>query len=196
MVDSYVLTSPITGVIQWCILAPMVDTSQFYSGTTSTSSILNSTSNGSNLTASNSTGSNSTGSNLTGSNSIECDFKHLVAQLHAEVLSVLLSQSQTPSHPSRATTCLNSDDVAKIVATLLTFNQKQQVGGAGTGREGGAGREEGGEKMRRKVQGQKMEECVERFAQFLQISLSAKVLQLKAGTKNFPLENYMQYRDT
>ena len=44
------------------------------------------------------------------------------------------------------------------------------------GRGGGGGRRE-----KALTEGSKMEECVERFAQFLQISLSVKVLQLNLG---------------
>ena len=122
-----------------------------------------------------------------GSKNNDDDFQHLLAQLHAEVLSALLtlSQSQVFSR-SNAISSLNSDDVAMIVAALIGFNQKQEVGGAeGGGRSGqkvvggrGGG---GGRREKELTEGSKMEECVERFAQFLQISLSVKVLQLKSG---------------
>lgn len=62
---------------------------------------------------------------------------------------------------------LSSDDVAMIVAALIAF-------GRGEGKEEGRKSDHDG--------GGGMEECVERFAQFLQISMSTKILQLKPGS--------------
>ncbi len=169
------LRSPITGIIQWCVLAPMVNHSKVYSRTTNQSS---SNSNGTKLVGSNPTG---TGQNSTGIKKLTCmatplsansdvgseeseeNFQQILAQLHAELLSALLSVGHTHSSSSSGgggiTDSLNSDDVARIVAALIAFSQKQ-------------GGEEG-------VKG--MEESVERLAQFLQISLSAKALKLEPG---------------
>ena len=80
---------------------------------------------------------------------------------------------------------LSSDDVAMIVAALIAFSQKLGATGGGGGAErmeklelngtrDDDGRGSGGGSG-------EVEESVERFAQFLQISMSTKILQLKPG---------------
>lgn len=181
----------------------MVSHHNLYSGTSPNSAgtnIPSSKSTGTNLPSFNSTkltgtnlpGSKSTGTNLPSFKSARSssvatennEFQHLLAQLHAELLSALLSLSQAPalstSCPAAITDSLNSDDVAMIVAALIAFSSRPDVDvGGGTVRNFQGGEEGRGECE--EVKGDKMEECVERFAQFLQISMSGKVLQLESG---------------
>ena len=126
-------------------------------------------------------------------------YQEKLARLHAEVLSALLSVGHTSTSPVTFS-CLSSDDVAVLVATLLAFNQKQgqvedskkntnnKTAAAAAG--GRVGYKTGGIKLERKesgvfggtaASGGCLEQSVERFAQFLQISLSTEVLQLKPG---------------
>ena len=200
--------SPITGIMQWCVLAPMVNHSRVYSGTKTKKQ----SGAGSNLPGMKPASSNV----LSGMNSNSAtvgtkfgglkldsdlsegspeDFQEILARLHAELLSTLLSVSHThssaPSTPgggSGITNSLTSDDVALIVATLIAFSQQrgQSEGGGGGGKgdemETERGTEDVGEGKREGGKGGRgMEESVERFAQFLQISLSAKALKLKPG---------------
>lgn len=102
----------------------------------------------------------------------------LLGRLHAEVLSLLLSPSQAPSSATRSSSALpplSSDDVAVIVAALIAFSQKPSGGGGGRELEVKA------EPRETDSGSGKMGASVERFAQFLQISLSTKTLQLKPG---------------
>ena len=92
-------------------------------------------------------------------------FASLVAKLHANILSVILSHSQSFGYRS-----LVSDDIAVIMATLLAFSQKISQGqsrDSGTGGGGGVA--------------SMMNESVERLAQFLQITLSCGLLSLNSG---------------
>ncbi len=163
--DSHAMRSPITGIIQWCILAPMVNDTELYSKF--------------DITTTTKTGTNTTAS--------DCNFQQLLAQLHADVLSVLLSLSQlqafsrSSSSSSTGPQTLNSDDVAMIVAALIAYNQKQDGVGECNKRVVTDGSGGAVAAAVAKEKERKMEESVERFAQFLQISLSEKVLELKQG---------------
>lgn len=135
----------------------MVDDKQLYSNEKENSKCTNSSS---------PTASSHPRDILKSSNSIESpptnsegNFQSLLARLHAELLSALLSHGQvSPPHPAPLIDGLSSDDVAVLVASLIAYGRKVGVAGGGV-----------------------MEESVERFAQFLQISMSAKMLQLKPG---------------
>lgn len=153
--------SPITGIIQWCVLAPMVNDKKLYSGTKTKPADSIKTGTGLNSHFSDTIGT----SNSTKSIHTEDGFQSLLARLHAELLSALLCHSQaTPTHgrPGDLIDGLSSDDVAVLVASLIAYSQKVGVAGGG-------------------ARCTEMEEGVERFAQFLQISMSSKVLQLKSG---------------
>ena len=111
----------------------------------------------------------------------ETDFQALISKLHANILSVVLSDSQ--SFPRES---LVSDHVAVTVAALLGLSQHQPTQlrkrgrtpvAAATERDDGDGAG-GGEKNR------ELEESVERLAQFLQISLSTGLLVLSSGKSN------------
>lgn len=187
--------SLVTGVIQWCILAPMVNDKELYSGTNSPgSSSTEMTKTGSKSAGTTNSGgsSKSTGSIKTDSNSamptntlsvfMERNFQCLVSRLHAEVLSALLSLSQSQAlsvsrSGSSLVSTMSSDDVAMVVAALIAFG----AGGRGEGKEDGYESDpKGGDDSGSRNGG--MEESVERFSQFLQISMSTKILQLKPGT--------------
>lgn len=183
--------SPITGIIQWCTLAPMVDDTDTHSGTNPAGSNSTGTkSTGSNFSGTKPTGSSSTGTKPTGSNSTGTNLSgmistssnstedRLLAQIHAELLSALLSLSQSQSSATATMAAsLNSDDIAMIVAALIAFSQRLEVGVAGRQ----PAQERGNGELGEKTGDRKMEEAVERFAQFLQISMSTKLLQLKPG---------------
>ena len=91
-------------------------------------------------------------------------FASLVAKLHANILSVILSHSQSFGYRS-----LVSDDIAVIMATLLAFSQKISQGQSRDSGTGGGG------------VASMMNESVERLAQFLQITLSCGLLSLNSG---------------
>ena len=189
------LRSAIAGMIQWCILAPMVNQTHLYGAGESSSAKTNSAPTEATKSAAKTakTGSNSTVSDSSNSVLVEGDFHSLMARLHAEVLSSLLSVSHTHSLTAQSRSgssvplsSLSSDDVTMVVAALLGFSRRADTMGGGAVRKG-----EGLKCERRKMEDLmvveggsgdgEMEESVERFAQFLQISMSTKTLQLKPG---------------
>ena len=106
----------------------------------------------------------------------EEDFQMLISKLHANILSVILSDSQ--SFPRDT---LTSDHIAVTVAALLGLSRHQpaQLKRRGKGGVAAAAAEE-----RNQGEGenhQELEESVERLAQFLQISLSTGLLVLSSG---------------
>ena len=94
----------------------------------------------------------------------DLDMQPLIASLHADLLSGILSL--TKPLPCQ----LSGDDVAMLVANLLKYYTQKKLS-------------VGGELV------DKMEECVERLAQLLQISLSSGLLMLGAGVHNDCLFN-------
>ena len=99
------------------------------------------------------------------------DFRALVAKLHANLLSVVLSDSQ--SFPRET---LTGDHMAVTVAALLGLSHHQPAQLRKRGKAAPVAVEEGeGGKSR------ELEESVERLAQFLQISLSTGLLVLSSG---------------
>ena len=188
----HILQLPITGIIQWCVLAPLVESTmankgneieegksgpRYHSGPKLTDS---------KITSSKIPGVKETGSKEASSEentTKESDNQGRLARLHAEVLSALLSVGHTSSSPHPS--LLTSDDVAIIVATLLAFSQKQEVEKKTTKAVKHEVRWEVKQEVKKEVGDcggdASMEQCVERFSQFLQISLSTKVLQLKPG---------------
>ncbi len=136
------LPSPtlLAGLIQWCVLAPLAPRHQLPRGTTADH---------------NGTITDAQIKGGTGEHQNCIDFESLMAKLHADLLSVVLSHSKSFHVHS-----LTSDNVAMIVAALLGFNRQLR------GRESGGGR---------------MNEAVERLSQFLQICLSTGILVLKPG---------------
>ena len=104
------------------------------------------------------------------------DFQTLMVKLHANLLSVILSDSQSFLHGT-----LTSDHVAVIVAALLGLSKHQPMqlkkrGKAEWKKQVGKG-EDGGDESK----SEDLDESVERLAQFLQISLSTGLLQLSSG---------------
>ncbi len=134
--------SLLAGLIQWCVLAPLVPKTKAERKTEMEN--------------------NCAKEELTTS----LDFDSLMAKLHADLLSVVLSHSKSFRPHS-----LTSDSVAVIVAALLGFNQQRCV------REGSAG------------MGVRMNEAVERLSQFLQISLSTGILVLKPGPQQLHFDS-------
>jgi hypothetical protein len=92
------------------------------------------------------------------------NFQTLIAKLHANLLSVILSDSQSFPHET-----LTSDHVAMTVAALLGLSNHHPTQ---LKRRGKAGEEKTQERN------QDLDESVERLAQFLQISLSTGLLAL------------------
>ena len=90
------------------------------------------------------------------------DFDSLTANLHANLLAVILSHSKSIRHGA-----LTGDSIAVVVATLLKYSQLVKDFG-----------ESDGETISGKV-----DEAIERLAQFLQISLSTGLLPLNGGEK-------------
>ena len=167
------LQLPITGIIQWCILAPLVKCSAANSRDTAR--------NGGQETHSNFQKESNTINSRLMLKDDDLLYQEKLARLHAEVLSALLSVSHASSSPESFSP-LSSDDVAILVATLLAFSQKQGVA-AETKRAKGSKvvvKQEAKDGMFGACSSM-VEQCVERFAQFLQISLSTEVLQLKPG---------------
>ena len=150
---------PLPGLMQWCMLAPLIPGEQLSGGNPrhSQKSLKETVVH---MTASRS----ETRPGDKNDSQKEERFASLVTKLHANILSVILSHSQSFGYRS-----LVSDDMAVIMATLLAFSQKISQGqsrdsGTGDGRVAG-----------------KMNESVERLAQFLQITLSCGLLSLNAG---------------
>lgn len=153
--------SPLPGLIQWCVLAPLIPREQVVSGGNPRHSQKGLTETVVRTTAS---CSKTPPSGIDDSQREE-KFASLVAKLHANILSVILSHSQSFGYRS-----LVSDDIAVIMATLLAFSQKISQGqsrDSGTGGGGGVA--------------SMMNESVERLAQFLQITLSCGLLSLNSG---------------
>lgn len=150
--------SPLPGLIQWCILAPLIPREQVSGGNPRhsqkglTETVVRTTASCSKISPSGIDDSQR-----------EEKFASLVAKLHANILSVILSHSQSFGYRS-----LVSDDIAVIMATLLAFSQKISQGQS---RDSGTG---GGVASM-------MNESVERLAQFLQITLSCGLLSLNSG---------------
>lgn len=99
---------PLAGLMQWCILAPCDHMKQGSEGT------------GKESKATNCTPGVTKGDGGAMAGEKESDFQSLVAQLHASLLSVILSSSQSFQHGS-----LTSDHIAVIVAALLGFSKHQ-----------------------------------------------------------------------
>lgn len=151
--------SPLPGLMQWCVLAPLVPKDQLLCcGSAKDSQKLNKM-----LVTSNSDTALGCNRSTETSSKREDKFGSLMAKLHANILSVVLSHSQSFGYRS-----LSSDDIAVVMATLLAFSQQLSQSRRGTG--------DGGD-----VSG-RMTESVERLAQFLQIMLSCGILALTAGT--------------
>lgn len=176
--SAHVLQLPITGIIQWCILAPLVVEPKTKISKNKEREMSTKSHSGTSAAGSKETGSGDDIKNV-------CDYQEQLARLHAELLSALLSISHSSS-TSSSPSSLTSDDVAIIVATLLAFSQKLEVEKAKEKEAKLKVKPEPGWEVKKEGVfigcGENMEQCVERFAQFLQISLSTKVLQLKSGT--------------
>lgn len=106
------------------------------------------------------------------------DFQTLISKLHANLLSVILSDSQSFLRDT-----LTSDHIAVTVAALLGLSHHQPAQLKKRGKAAAAAaaaaeeRGQGGEGENH----QELEESVERLAQFLQISLSTGLLVLSSG---------------
>lgn len=105
------------------------------------------------------------------------DYRTLVAKLHANLLSVVLSDAQ--SFPRDT---LTSDHIAVTVAALLGLSHHQPAqllkkrGGKGAAASATEEKRQEGDKI-----DDGLEESVERLAQFLQIGLSTGLLVLSSG---------------
>lgn len=95
------------------------------------------------------------------------DTHSILASLHADLLSNILSLS-------KPLTCqLSGDDIALVVAALLGYySQRMQQGKEAEAKLGGG--------ERSSLSG-KMDDCVERLAQILQICLSSGLINLRPG---------------
>ena len=107
----------------------------------------------------------------------EEDFQMLISKLHANILSVILSDSQ--SFPRDT---LTSDHIAVTVAALLGLSRHQPAQLKRRGKGGVAAAAATEERNQGEGENhQELEESVERLAQFLQISLSTGLLVLSSG---------------
>jgi len=195
------LSLPITGIMQWCILAPLARASSPGKPTETEGNTVAKRDPDFHLdyhTSLSSSSSDMGTSKQRSLTSVDRVYQEKLAKLHAEVLSALLSVGHTSTSPITFSS-LSSDDVAILVATLLAFNQKQgheedskkdtkmavavATGGRASGKMGSVKleRKESGVFGGTAASGGSLEQSVERFAQFLQISLSTEVLQLKPG---------------
>ena len=185
--------SPLAGLMRWCILAPcyhhpehspeelkkksLVDkkVESFLETTLKGLSIASPSIGGGSLGT-----SGKEGEGKDKKSSQDEDFRTLVSQLHANILSVILSDSQ--SFPRDT---LTSDHIAVTVAALLGLSRHQPAQLKKRGKGGGGAAVVGEERNQGEKLGenqQELEESVERLAQFLQISLSTGLLVLSSGT--------------
>lgn len=173
--------SPLAGLMQWCILSPCDHTkhalgeaslrtakdSKPREAIDSVASATTPTCTSEEETVKQSAGNDGTENVKTKDEAM--DFQTLMAKLHANLLSVILSDSQSFPHET-----LTSDHVAVIVAALLGLSNHQptQLKKRGKGEEK---KKEDGDRN------QDLDESVERLAQLLQISLSTGLLALSSG---------------
>lgn len=183
--------SPLAGLMQWCVLAPCHHTkppSEREDNATGTAEktstqyqTLNTVAYPSSTGEKNASlmessreeeGGNEQGGKV---DDKEMNFQMLVAKLHANLLSVILSDSQLFPHGT-----LTSDHVAVTVAALLGLSKHTTLAQRKKrGKMMASAAEETGDRDREKSKD--LEESVERLAQFLQISLSTGLLALSAG---------------
>ena len=152
--SSHISRSPLAGIIQWCILAPLSSKLEPQNDIEARR---------------NSELQNKSGVEVTvETNNVKVsvheqvkndDPDSLFAALHASLLSVVISRS---SATQGSCVALSRDDVAVIVAALLGIEQHTQS-------------------MWRKFVKSRMDECVERLAQFMQIGLSNGMVNLSPG---------------
>ena len=181
-------SAPLAGLMQWCILAPCshstvapedtVNSVKAVDMDTSEDAVLthkHTEKKGQNGEGGGGGGGGGGGEGEGG----ESDMATLVAHLHASLLSVILSNSKSFQRGS-----LTSDHIAVVVAALLGFSCHQPQQLVKKKRE----RKTGREGRREEVEGEEdsegregLKESVERLAQFLQISLSAGLLDLSPG---------------
>lgn len=140
--------SPLAGLVQWCVIAPLASLANVYHQTDATKG----------------PPAQGTDRPVQGSNPRDTDdFDFLMAGLHVKLLSVVLSHSKM-----LANWAFTTGDLCVIVSSLVGYGR--QVADASSGGDG-----QGGELPAR------MDECVERLAQFLQIVHSTGVVMMKAG---------------
>ena len=140
-------TSLLGGLMQWCVLTPLLPKAELCRHLAEK---------GQAKTRPGGSNSADVRSGKVIQKKIRGDFGSLVAKLHADLLSVILSHSKSFRYLA-----LTSDSIAVLVATLLGFSQQLRK------TEGGVA--------------SKMSECVERLAQFLQIGLSTGIILLNPG---------------
>ena len=105
------------------------------------------------------------------------DFRTQMAKLHANLLSVVLSDSQSFAHDT-----LTSDHIAVTVAALLGLSRHQPAHLKRRGKTTAIAAAPVEERAQGDVEKHReLEESVERLAQFLQISLSTGLLNLSPG---------------
>ena len=180
-------SSPLAGLMQWCVLAPCHHLKHSPGGLNQVST-MRAAENGSKLlsevpksvvpsptkeSVGDAKEDERNGSKGLGDRVL--NIQSLIAKLHANLLSVILSDSQLFPHDT-----LTSDHVAMTVAALLRLSNhqplvaqiKKKAGKAVPPEENDRGEDE---------ENPELNESVERLAQFLQISLSTGLLALSAG---------------
>lgn len=165
--------SPLAGLMQWCVLEPCdshtKDTTGDQSeGAQKDSKLHEASKSVVSVSTPTEEQKQSTTNESTKQEDKTVDFKTLIARLHANLLSVILSDSQSFPHET-----LTSDHVAMTVAALLGLSNHHPTQ---LKRRGKAGEEE-----KPQERNQDLDESVERLAQFLQISLSTGLLALSTG---------------
>ena len=167
--------SPLAGLMQWCVLAPCDSRTKDIASDLSEGALKDSKlheASKSVVAASTPTEQKQSTVKESVQSTMQEDetvnFKTLIAKLHANLLSVILSDSQSFPHET-----LTSDHVAMTVAALLGLSNHHPTQ---LKRRGKAGEEE-----RAQERNHDLDESVERLAQFLQISLSTGLLALSTG---------------
>ena len=162
--DFYSSRSPLVGLIQWCVISPLATGLNLYSQKSQKGGVIKSPS----LKSPNVVDPFNQ-QELSSKMSEPKDAATLMADLHANLLSLLLSSlQQLPPHlAGKHGHLLTGNDMKSVLSALLGFKQKVSAT----------------EHSRAVLSslGSWMEESVERLAQFLQILLSTGLLSMKQG---------------
>ena len=163
--DFYSSRSPIVGLIQWCVITPLTAALNLYGQKPHLKSPT--------LKSPKSPFNNQQGLSNKLSNQTK-DAATLIAEIHANLLSLLLSGLQQPlvQLTGKHTHLISNADMKDVVSALLGFREKlsslEQARGVSPS-----------------LLGSWMEESVERLAQFTQILLSAGLVSMKYGKSHF-----------
>ena len=173
--DFYSSRSPLVGLIQWCVITPLTSTLNYYGQSRKDDLIKSPTLKS--PTFKSPEASTDPVSNVTNRQELSNrspkpmtkDVSMLVADLHANLLSLLLSESQQPplQLTSKHGQLITGNDIRDVVSALTGFKQKLLSLELS--------------RMAMSTIESWLEESVERLAQFLQILLFTGLLSMKQG---------------